>query len=187
MSAMERLRLAAERKAERDRARRLAAAEEAARLREAASMGPGDVAVGGSGGDTDGGGAYIAFASTERDFGTVYDDGELRASFELVNEGTEDLVITGITTSCGCTAANKEAILNKPILPGESDVLEVTYKPRGPGEGMQTVTVRSNSRGGETTTLRVMADYVAPARLSERYTNVGRVSAAEGATATAFV
>lgn len=59
------------------------------------------------------------------DFGAVKYGDILKHTFELKNTGSEDLTITKIATSCGCTTAEAEKDI---ILPEETISLDVTYK-----------------------------------------------------------
>mgnify|MGYP005752433021 CR=1 FL=1 len=67
---------------------------------------------------------------------------EQTAEFVLKNTGDSPLVILDTHTSCGCTQAEYDG---KPVLPGDSLVLRVTYKADQPGYFRKEVTVRSNA------------------------------------------
>lgn len=72
-------------------------------------------------------GAKISFNHTSHDFGVVPQyGGVVRAIFSVRNEGTEDLVIGDITTSCSCTSAT---IADTKIAPGKETELTVTFDP----------------------------------------------------------
>jgi len=59
-------------------------------------------------------------------------------SFGFKNVGTEDLLITNIKPSCGCTKAIASATT---VIPGATAVLEAVLRPKGKG-GQQSITVR---------------------------------------------
>ena len=63
--------------------------------------------------------------------------------FTFENEGTEDLIISSVTTTCGCTVPKYDT---KPIPPGERKS-EVVFDTSG-RSGMQTktITVKSNAK-----------------------------------------
>lgn len=72
-------------------------------------------------------GARISFDHTSHDFGMVPQyGGVVSAIFSVRNEGTKDLIIGDITTSCGCTSAT---IANTKIAPGKETELTVTFDP----------------------------------------------------------
>ncbi len=55
-------------------------------------------------------------------------------------------------SSCGCTIPSWP---NEPILPGESDVIKVTYRTNRAGNINKTVTVTSNAVKNSTVVLRI--------------------------------
>ena len=89
-------------------------------------------------------GAEITFKETNHDFGTIPFKGNGSYEFEFVNTGNEPLILTQPKSSCGCTVPEWP---RKPILPGESDVVKVTYKNTDrPGSFNKYVTVFSNAK-----------------------------------------
>jgi hypothetical protein len=62
------------------------------------------------------------------DFGTVKQGEVTEHAFTIKNDSSKTIRITGINTSCGCTAskANKEI-----LIPGESAEITVTFKSKG--------------------------------------------------------
>lgn len=93
-------------------------------------------------------GAHISFMTTSYDFGDVRrDGGDLTAEFEYVNDGSEPLVITRITTSCTCI---KFDYMKRPLPPGSTSVIRLTYEPHKmePGTFHKVVQIYTNSEGG---------------------------------------
>lgn len=89
------------------------------------------------------GGPEISFKETSHDFGNIPFKGNGSYDFVFVNTGNEPLILTQPKSSCGCTVPEWP---RKPILPGESDVVKVTYKNTDrPGNFNKYVTVFSNS------------------------------------------
>ena len=76
------------------------------------------------------------------DYGTVTKDGDsgLR-SFEFKNTGNAPLIITNVTSTCGCTVPSKPT---EPIMPGKTGKIEVKYN-MSPGPIRKTITVESNA------------------------------------------
>ncbi|HEC32952.1 MAG TPA: DUF1573 domain-containing protein [Candidatus Kaiserbacteria bacterium] len=72
-------------------------------------------------------GAKISFDHTSHDFGIIPQyNGVVKTTFVVKNEGTEDLIIGDITTSCSCTSAT---IASTRIAPGKESILTVTFDP----------------------------------------------------------
>lgn len=86
----------------------------------------------------------IKFDIESYDFGEILEvKGPVSHSFKFTNTGTTPLVITQVQASCGCTTPTKP---QKPIRPGESDEITVTFNPAGRiGTFSKTITVSSNA------------------------------------------
>ena len=84
----------------------------------------------------------IKFDKSSYNFGTIREaDGPVTTEFSFTNSGDAPLVIVSAVASCGCTSPEYP---RKPLQPGESGVIKVTYNPAGrPGEFSKTVTVRT--------------------------------------------
>ena len=97
-------------------------------------------------------GAEIKFDKLEHDYGDVPFNGDGTCEFRFTNTGNEPLLIQKPKSSCGCTIPSWP---NEPILPGESDVIKVTYKTNRVGNINKTVTVTSNALKNSTVVLRI--------------------------------
>ncbi len=97
-------------------------------------------------------GAEIKFDKLEHDYGDVPFNGDGTCEFRFTNTGNEPLLIQKPKSSCGCTIPSWP---NEPILPGESDVIKVTYKTNRVGNINKTVTVTSNAIKNSTVVLRI--------------------------------
>jgi len=86
----------------------------------------------------------ISFDKLNHDFGDVVAEKENRAEFIVKNTGDTPLIISKVSASCGCTTPKKP---NGPILPGETDVIEVVFKSKAgqKNEIKKTVTVTANT------------------------------------------
>ena len=63
--------------------------------------------------------------------------------FDYGNEGGEDLLITTVEATCGCTTPNWS---REPLGPGEKETLEIIFDTSGrSGEQRKLVTVKSNA------------------------------------------
>ena len=87
--------------------------------------------------------AEIIFKEYEHHFGQVAEGEKISWQFTFENNGTSDLVLNAVTTTCGCTVPKYDT---KPIPPGRQGSLEVIFDTSG-RNGMQTktVTVKSNA------------------------------------------
>lgn len=103
-------------------------------------------------------GAKFNFESEVHDFGTVKHGEKATYTFRFTNEGDAELVIADAKPGCGCTVPN---FSNKPLKPGESGFIDVTYNSatRPPGRFSQTVTVTANTEPN-TVYLRVTGDVI---------------------------
>lgn len=86
----------------------------------------------------------IAFHSVEYDFGKMQLHQAQTCRFEITNTGTQPLVISNVEVTCGCTVARWD---KKPVRPGKSILLELTYDSEYPGWFQKTIKVHSNAIG----------------------------------------
>jgi hypothetical protein len=70
----------------------------------------------------------ISFSEEEWDFGKIKEDEKPVHVFTIKNIGREELIISRVRTSCGCTAT---MLSSDHILPGKSSELKVTFNPTG--------------------------------------------------------
>ena len=86
--------------------------------------------------------AKMQFKSEILDYGEIKKGSDGVRVFEFTNTGDIDLVISNVTSSCGCTIPKKP---DGPVKPGESGKIEVKYDTRRVGPIRKTVTVYSNA------------------------------------------
>jgi len=85
------------------------------------------------------------------DFGVIEKETPVTTIFTVKNTGDNPLTINDAKASCGCTVPRKP---EKPILPGETGELEVTFtsKPNQAGQNItKTVTITANIPGSTKT------------------------------------
>lgn len=97
-------------------------------------------------------GPEIEFEKLIHDYGEVPYNGNGECEFRFTNTGNEPLIIQKPKSSCGCTVPSWP---KEPILPGESDVIKVTYRTTKVGNINKTVTVTSNAVKNSTVVLRI--------------------------------
>jgi hypothetical protein len=61
--------------------------------------------------------------------------------FEFKNKGKKAVTIQNVSTSCGCTAADKPT---EPVKPGKKSKIVVSYDTKRVGEFTKTITVNSD-------------------------------------------
>ena len=90
-------------------------------------------------------GAIITLAETTHDFGYIQESGgAVSHQFTFTNTGTKPLIIVSAHASCGCT---KPEFPKKPIEPGKTGVVKITYKPKNrPGAFDKIVSITSNAK-----------------------------------------
>lgn len=93
-------------------------------------------------------GPKMTFIETEHDFGRIIQGEKIAFNYYFENTGDEDLVITKVTTSCGCTVGNYP---KKPIKPGDDGKIEVVFDSKGK-KGFQNkrATVLANTQPNHT-------------------------------------
>jgi len=101
----------------------------------------------------------ILFEETEHDFGNMIQGERVIYGFHFTNTGGSDLLITRVSTSCGCTVGDYP---EQAIAPGESGVIEVTFDSnKRKGYQNKTITVLTNT-SPNSTTLRIKTKIILP-------------------------
>ena len=86
--------------------------------------------------------AIITFEKTVIDYGTIDKGANGIKDFVFTNTGNAPLIISNVKSTCGCTIPKKP---EKPILPGESDKIQVKYDTKRVGFIRKSITVTSNA------------------------------------------
>lgn len=102
-------------------------------------------------------GAKISSDVVEYDFGEIkrYSDG--MHVFKIKNEGNKPLILTKVSSSCGCTTLSWT---NKPIESENYGYVKVKYNTETLGEFHKTVVVRSNAVNSATYILKIKGKVV---------------------------
>ncbi|NRA12510.1 MAG: DUF1573 domain-containing protein [Crocinitomicaceae bacterium] len=87
----------------------------------------------------------LKFDKMVHDFGTVKPDTDNFVQVTVTNTGNRPLIISDVSSTCGCTMPKKP---EAPIAPGQTDIIEVKFhsKPGQLGEVSKTVSVTSNTK-----------------------------------------
>ncbi|GAA4269807.1 DUF1573 domain-containing protein [Hyunsoonleella aestuarii] len=86
--------------------------------------------------------AKIEFKSETIDYGTIEKGADGVRVFEFTNTGDEPLIISKVSSSCGCTIPKKP---KDPIMPGKTGEIEVKYDTNRVNPIRKTITVISNA------------------------------------------
>ncbi len=96
---------------------------------------------------------HMVFDEPIFNFGDITEGDKVTHTFTFTNMGKEDLIIRKISTSCGCTAANKKADV---IKPGEKSAIEITFNSSGKSNRQnKTITVICNDPKNSQQLLRI--------------------------------
>ena len=87
--------------------------------------------------------AKITFTEAEHDFGDITQGDKVEYTFTFKNEGAAPLVLTNVSTTCGCTAPEWP---RDPIMPGQESSILVRFNSAGKmGRQNKVITVYSNA------------------------------------------
>jgi len=86
--------------------------------------------------------AKIEFKSETVDYGEITKGSDGVRTFEFTNTGTAPLIISKVSSSCGCTIPKKP---EAPILPGKTGEIQVKYDTNRVGPIRKAITVISNA------------------------------------------
>ena len=99
----------------------------------------------------------ISFEKIVIDYGTVNKGDNGVREFVFRNSGNAPLIISNVKSTCGCTIPKKP---EKPILPGESEKIQVKYDTKRVGFIRKSITVTSNAASSPTTILKIKGQVV---------------------------
>lgn len=106
--------------------------------------------------------AKIEFKSDTIDYGTVEKGSNGVRVFEFTNTGNEPLIISKVSSSCGCTIPKKP---KDPILPGKTGEIEVKYDTNRVNPIRKTITVISNAET-PTIALKIKGEVIDPSKIN---------------------
>lgn len=97
-------------------------------------------------------GANIKFDFNTYDYDTIEKGSDGYCTFTFRNVGSEPLVITSASSSCGCTTPEYS---KKPVMPGKTGVVRVRYNTELVGSFRKTIVVKSNAANAPIKVLKV--------------------------------
>ncbi len=86
--------------------------------------------------------AKIDFKADTIDYGTIEKGADGVRVFEFTNSGDAPLIVSKVTSSCGCTVPKWS---KEPILPGKTGEIQVKYDTNRVSPIRKTITVISNA------------------------------------------
>lgn len=106
--------------------------------------------------------AKIEFKDTTIDYGTIEKGADGVRVFEFTNTGDAPLIISKVSSSCGCTIPKKP---KHPIMPGKTGEIEVKYDTNRVMPIRKTITVLSNAET-PTLALKIKGEVIDPSKTS---------------------
>jgi len=97
-------------------------------------------------------GPIMTFEANDVDYGTIAQNSEPLRKLKFENTGTEPLVIKNARGSCGCTVPIWP---KEPILPGETEYLEIRYATNRIGPFSKKVTLTTNETSAKPHVIKV--------------------------------
>lgn len=82
------------------------------------------------------------FDKTTHEFGTILWKNPVTVTFKITNKGDKPLVISNVTTSCGCTVADWT---KEPIAPGKTGIVSSTFDAKAIGRFQKSVGIYCNA------------------------------------------
>ncbi len=91
-------------------------------------------------------GAVMAFAEKSHDFGDIKQGEKVSHTFRFTNNGNKPLIISNVSTTCGCTVSNWT---KEPVAPGKTGEVAATFDSTGKlNKQRKVITIHSNSSTG---------------------------------------
>lgn len=106
--------------------------------------------------------AKIEFKATTVDYGTIEKGADGVRTFEFTNTGDAPLIISKVSSSCGCTVPKKP---DGPIMPGATGEIQVKYDTKRVMPIRKTITVLSNAET-PTVALKIKGEVIDPSKTS---------------------
>lgn len=124
-------------------------------------------------------GPKAVITPAEIDLGVILENNLIERYIEIENAGDGVLVLEDIKTSCGCTAAAVEGVVE--LTAGESQKVAITFNSKNmDGDVKKQVTVTTNDEEQPTQTIMLKANVHRPIRWQPKYLGLNKVGAQEG-------
>lgn len=83
------------------------------------------------------------FENTTIDYGTIKQGSDGYRTFVFTNTGNAPIIVSQVTSSCGCTIPEKP---KEPIMPGEKGAIKVHYDTNRVGPFQKNIRITSNAK-----------------------------------------
>lgn len=103
--------------------------------------------------------AAITFDKSLHDFGTIKNGVSQETVFTYTNTGNIPLIISKITSSCGCTVPKNWS--RAPLLPGQFSTFTVNFNGKGASKVSKTINIFANTKKGRES-VKITANIVKP-------------------------
>ena len=98
----------------------------------------------------------ISWIDSVKHMGSVKSGEKVEIAFRFKNTGDQQLIVSDVIVSCGCTVAEKP---QRPIAPGEEGVIKAEFNSTGRiGSNHKTISVHTNTPDGGISTLKFDVD-----------------------------
>lgn len=122
----------------------------------------------------------IVFEEKTYDFGKIYIGEIVEHGFKFKNHGSGELIITGVKSSCGCTAA---LVSKSNLLKGEDGEVKIKFNPgRFIGRVTKSVTVNSNDPENPTYKLTITGEIIEEVCVNPKQINFGIIRKGDSCT-----
>lgn len=108
----------------------------------------------------------ISFTALEHNFGKLKNGADCSFEFEFKNTGVNDLVLTNVRPTCGCTIAQGWQEIG-PVKKGKSAKVKISYDSKRTGPFTKSITVTSNAKN-DPVSLTIKGEIDAPERQDEK-------------------
>ena len=113
----------------------------------------------------------IVFEEKIYDFGKIYVGEIVKYGFKFKNQGSGELIINSVKSSCGCTAA---LVSKSNVLKGEDGEVQIKFNPgRYVGKVTKSVTVNSNDPENPSYKLTITGEIIEQVRVNPKQINFG--------------
>lgn len=94
----------------------------------------------------------MRFWKTEYNFGQLKQNENAEYTFIFFNTGNEPLIISNVSSTCGCTIPQWD---KKPVMPGKHGSIKVKYNTSKKGLFRKIISVKSNDANNNVIILRI--------------------------------
>ena len=124
-------------------------------------------------------GPKAVITPAEIDLGVILENNLIERYIEIENAGDGVLVLEDIKTSCGCTAAAVEGVVE--LTAGQSQKVAITFNSKNmDGDVKKQVSVTTNDEERPTQTIMLKANVHRPIRWEPKYLGLNKVGAQDG-------